>query len=128
MNTKLSTEQIDEYRRSGVLVYPDLLNDSEVSDLLVAISEALERMGTRKVAGSSVLNEVEEEDDTKDSYYEGVFLQKLNLWKISELVKQTFLGPQLGEMVTTLEGVDGMRVWHDQTLALASHPSRNPLP
>lgn len=27
-----------------------------------------------------------------------------------------FLGPELGEMVTSLAGVEGMRVWHDQTL------------
>jgi phytanoyl-CoA hydroxylase len=116
MNTKLTTDQIDEYRTNGALIYPSLLEESEIGDLLTAISEALVKMGANKVAGSSVLNEPSEKEQKKDDFYDGVFLQKLNLWKISELVKKVFLGAGLGEMVTTLEGVEGMRVWHDQTL------------
>jgi ectoine hydroxylase-related dioxygenase (phytanoyl-CoA dioxygenase family) len=38
------------------------------------------------------------------------------MWKVSEPIKSIFLGPALGEMVSRLAGVDGMRVWHDQTL------------
>lgn len=113
MKTKLSNEQIDEYRTNGVLVYEDLLDETEVTGLIDAITEALETMGSKKVAGESDLNAAE---GKKDEYYDAVFLQKLNLWKVSEEVKRVFLGPEIGEMVATLEGVDGMRVWHDQTL------------
>ena len=116
MRASLTDEQIREYRDKGALIYENLVSDSEVDELLEAISDALNAMGTKKVAGASVLNEPSETDSKKDVYYENVFLQKLNLWKVSETVKRIFLGPELGEMVTTLEGVDGMRVWHDQTL------------
>ena len=112
MKTLVTDEQIKEYRENGYLIYRDFLSNSEVEDLLTAISEALEKMGSKKVAGESDLNS----ETSDDGFYEGVFLQRLNLWKISELVKRIFLGPRLGKMVSDLEGVDGMRVWHDQTL------------
>ncbi len=112
MNTELKQQQIDEYRKNGCLIYRNLLSGSEVDELLAAIAEALDAMGNKKVAGSSSLNEQE----SSDEYYDRVFLQKLNLWKVSEKIRNIFLGPEIGEMVCKLEGVDGMRVWHDQTL------------
>ena len=45
-----------------------------------------------------------------------VFLQRVNLWKINDTVKRYFLNPELGKMLCKLAGVDGIRVWHDQTL------------
>ncbi len=112
MNTRLEQSQIDEYRKNGCLVYRSFLSEKEVKELLRAIADALEAMGNKKVAGSSTLNEQKESDE----YYDQVFLQKLNLWKVSEHIRNLFLGTGLGEMVCRLEDVDGMRVWHDQTL------------
>ena len=31
-----------------------------------------------------------------DSYYDKVFLQRLNLWKINDTIKRFFLNPALG--------------------------------
>ena len=121
MNTRLTQEQIVRYQNDGCLVYRNFLSSDEVDELLDSISSALNEMGTKKVAGESVLNAPEEK---KDDFYENVFIQKLNLWKVSDVVKRVFLGPEIGEMVCRLEGIDGVRVWHDQTLQ--KRPWANP--
>ncbi|MFQ5631481.1 MAG: phytanoyl-CoA dioxygenase family protein, partial [bacterium] len=58
------------------------------------------------------------------SYYDRVFLQRLNLWKINDTIKKYFLNPDLGEMLCKLAGIDGIRIWHDQTLQ--KQPWANP--
>ncbi len=121
MNTQLTDDQIQQYRQDGCLVYKNLLDESEVEKLLESIGTALEEMGTKMVAGDSVLNEG---GPRKDDFYGDVFIQKVNLWKISDAVKRIFLGPEIGEMVCKLEGIDGVRVWHDQTLQ--KRPWANP--
>ncbi|MBT3273367.1 MAG: phytanoyl-CoA dioxygenase family protein [Spirochaetales bacterium] len=122
MNTHLTEKQIKSYRKDGCLVYKNLLDETEIEVLLSGISTALEEMGSNKVAGSSVLNNPKE--NKPDAFYDSVFLQKLNLWKISDAVKKIFLGPEIGEMICKLEGIDGVRVWHDQTLQ--KRPWSNP--
>ena len=114
MNTTLTPDQIESYRTDGCLVFPNLLSGAEIDELLRSISDALTAMGSAIVAGESNMNEAVRDD--ADSYYDGVFLQKVNLWKVSEGVKKVFLGPEMGKMVATLEGVEAMRIWHDQTL------------
>ena len=90
MNTQLSDQQKRDYKTNGCLVFRDFLSSAEVDALLEAVSEALVTMGSKRVVGESVLNESTSE---KNDYYNGVFLQKLNLWKITETVKRIFLGP-----------------------------------
>jgi ectoine hydroxylase-related dioxygenase (phytanoyl-CoA dioxygenase family) len=70
-------------------------------------------MGGSKVAGNK---EFDAEDKKPDTYYDNVFLQRVNLWKINDTIRSIFLGPEVGEMVAKLAGVDGIRIWHDQTL------------
>ena len=113
MNTALTQDQIESYRADGCLVYRNLLSEGEVDDLLRSINDALIAMGSATVAGDSNMNESTQE---ADSYYQGVFLQKVNLWKVSEGVRSIFLSAEMGEMVASLADVDGMRIWHDQTL------------
>jgi len=115
MRTELTNEEIDQYQRDGVLVYRNLLSDAEVNALLAEISAAVAAMGSARVAE----NQDYGKDDKKSSeteYYEAVFMQKVNLWKTNDAIKKMFLGAELGAMVSRLAGVDGMRVWHDQTL------------
>ena len=59
-----------------------------------------------------------------DDYYDRVFKQRLNLWRINDTVKRYMLNPALGKMLCRLAGVGGMRVWHDQ--ALIKPPFGNP--
>jgi phytanoyl-CoA hydroxylase len=120
MKTKLSQKQVDQYQRDGFLVYRDFMSDTEIGALIGAIEKAVAAMGEQTVSGMAPTGPKPSADD----YYSRVFLQKINLWKISEHVKSIFLGPALGEMVSRLAGVDGMRIWHDQTLQKA--PWANP--
>ncbi len=111
MQTTLTPEQIDRYRRDGVLFYPGLLAPAEVQALKEGVMEAIASMGRQKVAGSGA-DTLEE----GESYYDKVFTQRLNLWRISDPVRQVMLDPALGRMLCELEGQAGFRVWHDQAL------------
>ena len=118
MNTRTTPQQIEAYQRDGFLAVMDFLNPAELAELREAVAEAVAQMGNRKL---SVGN-----DDMKDAddYYDKVFKQRLNLWRINATVKRYMLNPALGEMLCNLAGVDGMRVWHDQ--ALIKPPFGNP--
>lgn len=116
MKTELTAEQIESYRRDGFVAHRGFLDKNEVAELKAAVLEAVESMGNKKVAGGADM-------EAGDSYYDKVFTQRLNLWRISETAKRYMLNPKLGAMLKQLEGVD-FRVWHDQ--ALIKEPFGNP--
>ena len=120
MNTSLTQAQIDQYQRDGALIYRNFMSEKEVDALLEEISGTVAAMGGDRVAGNAEFGKSDRASNDAKSldadYYEGTFLQRVNLWKLNDAVKRIFLGPELGEMVTRLAGISGMRVWHDQTL------------
>ena len=118
MNTNVTEEQIASYREDGFLHCPGFLSGEEVEELRSAVLEAVASMGKRKVAGGG------REMAEGDSFYDKVFTQRLNLWRINPTVKRFMLSPELGRLLCALEGVDGFRVWHDQTLI--KEPYGNP--
>jgi phytanoyl-CoA hydroxylase len=122
MNTSLTKGQVEQYQQEGVLIYRGLLAAPEVEQMLADIAEAISRMGDNVVAGNRDFGTVPTADSS--DYYAKVFLQRVNMWKVSDAIKRVFLGPQLGEMLSRLAGVDGLRVWHDQTLQ--KRPWANP--
>ncbi len=110
MKTDLTQTQIDQYRDQGFLQVEDFLTPVELEELKAGVYAAIAKLGDLKVAGGKLAWQ----DDA--GYYGKVFTQKLNLWKIDETVRRYMLDPDLGRMLCELEGVDGMRVWHDQAL------------
>jgi len=50
------------------------------------------------------------------STYDRAFLQVMNLWEHSELVKRFVLGQRLGRIAAELLEVAGVRLYHDQSL------------
>lgn len=108
MRSTVTPAQISTYQRDGFIVIEDALSPAEVAELAAGVARGVAVMGDHKLAGS----------DWKDgdSFYDRVFVQKLNLWKIEPTVKRFMLGAEIGRMATELAGVEGMRVWHDQTL------------
>ena len=120
MNTELTDEQIASYQRDGFLVQRGFLSPAERDELLAGVSEAVERLGRYKLAGG----ELQERWKEGDTFYDRVFVQRLNLWKINDTVKKYMLAPELGRMLCRLEGIDGIRIWHDQTLQ--KQPWANP--
>jgi hypothetical protein len=117
MKTVLTAEQVARYRAEGYLHYPGFLEAGEVAELKQGVLEAVATMGRKKVAGAG------KNWEEGDSYYDKVFTQRLNLWKISTVVKRYMLAPELGGMLAALEG-RRFRVWHDQ--ALIKEPYGNP--
>ena len=115
MNTTLTQQQIDQYQRDGALINRGLLSEAEVDSLLGNISKAVREMGHSRVARNADLGK-DPEKSAESDYYDDVFVQKLNLWRINDGIKRLFLGPEFGQMLCELSGADGMRVWHDQTL------------
>lgn len=111
MNTSVTPEQIDHYQRDGFVVVDDFLSSGELSDLIAAVTDAVEAIGSKRLA-------VEGNDDYEDvdSYYSKVFLQRINLWKINKTIADCFRKPELGRMLCRLARVDGFRIWHDHTL------------
>ncbi len=119
MNTQVTAQQIAFYQDNGFLILENFLTPAEVEEIIAAVSEAVSQMGKQKVAGDGNKELVEGE-----SFYDKVFVQRLNLWKINPTIKKYFLDPALGEMLCKLTGAAGMRVWHDQTLQ--KQPWANP--
>jgi ectoine hydroxylase-related dioxygenase (phytanoyl-CoA dioxygenase family) len=118
MKTDVSQEQTDYYRRNGFIVLDEFLTADELEELRAAVSMGVDQMGRTKVAGAG-LDTVEEQ-----GYRDTKFLQRINLWKINDTIRGYFLSPALGEMLCRLEGIDGVRIWHDQTLQ--KQPWANP--
>lgn len=119
MNTELTEEQIAAYRRDGFLVVREFLSPAERAELLAGIEQAVRQLGSYKLGGDR-----QEKWLDGDSFYDRVFLQRINLWKINAAVKKYLLSPELGRMLCRLEGIDGIRIWHDQTLQ--KQPWANP--
>jgi len=111
MKTILTDQQINRYQEDGCLVVRNFLDDSERKNLLEAINTAVDTMGKQKIAGPNARDFLE-----KEGFYDKVFLQRLNLWKISPFIHDMFTGQALGKMLRKLANVEALRIWHDQTL------------
>jgi phytanoyl-CoA hydroxylase len=111
MKTTLTKEQIQKYREDGFLSHPGFLSADEVAEMKAAVLETLKGMGKRKLV---VEGEASWED--ADDFYSKVFTQRLNLWRLNDTMKKFMLHPDLGKMICDLEGIEGVRVWHDQAL------------
>lgn len=119
MKTDLTQEQITSYRDNGFLIVEDFLSPAELETWRQAVEEAVRDRGTAKLAGRT-----DERWQAGESYYDFVFVQRINLWQDHPQMRQLMLDPVLGKMVATLAGVEGIRIWHDQ--ALIKQPWANP--
>ena len=119
MNTSLSSDQIVSYREKGFIHIPEFLNSGEVEDLKEAVLEAVKTMGKRKVAGEGA-----DLQDGERSYYDRVFTQRVNLWRISDTIKFFMLHPDLGRMAATLADVDGSECGMTRRSSSSLSPTR----
>lgn len=118
MKTEVTGEQVDQYKRDGFLVVRDFLSPAEIDDLKSGVLEAIATMGRHRITGEGA-HLVD-----GDAYFDRIYTQRLNLWRISDKVGSYVRSPALGEMICRLEGIEGVRVWHDQ--ALIKEPFGNP--
>jgi phytanoyl-CoA hydroxylase len=111
VKTTLTESQVQQYQNDGFIHIPGFLSPEEVATLKGAVVETARAMGKKKVAGEGM-----DWEDKGEDFYSQVFTQRLNLWKINDTVKRFMLNPELGKMACRLEGIEGVRIWHDQTL------------
>jgi ectoine hydroxylase-related dioxygenase (phytanoyl-CoA dioxygenase family) len=124
MNTSVTPEQVASYRDNGFLVIENFLDPEELAFWRSAVDEAvLERNGV-KIPGTNIRSEDEDGSNTEMDYFANVFDQLLNLWQTNDKVRKLMLDNRLGKLASTLAGVNGVRIWHDQ--ALIKRPWANP--
>src|SRR5262245_43310951 len=105
-NTALvSADLVEQFRRDGFVVVPDLLTPEETERYGLLVSDAVR---TRTAGDERPLAE--------RSRYQQSFLQCMNLWEDFPAVRPLTFHPRLGQAAAELLGVDGVRVWHDQAL------------
>lgn len=100
----LTGEQVRFYRENGFIKLKSVFSP-----------ETLARYGreiTRKVHELNTLHLPMEERTT----YQKAFLQVMNLWRESEVVKEFVFGKRLARLAAELMGTTGVRLYHDQAL------------
>ena len=100
----LGAEQIRSYRENGFLKLKNVFN-----------AETLAHYGreiTRKVHELNTLHLPMEQRTT----YQKAFLQVMNLWTKSEVVREFVFGKRLARLAAELMGTPGVRLYHDQAL------------
>jgi hypothetical protein len=102
------------FRRHGHCVVRGLASPDEVA----AIRPLIEEAAARRTAGVAPL----EERDT----YGKAFLQATNLWRLDDGIRSFVFDPRFARVATTLMGVEGVRLYHDQ--ALIKEPGAAPRP
>ncbi len=116
MRYKVSKEEVTAYRENGFVVIDDFLTESELNVWRNAVDEAVEARGEARLPG--------QQGKTFTGSDSSVFKQRIQLWMDNEKVKTLMLDERIGKMAADLEGVDGVRIWHDQ--ALIKMPWGNP--
>lgn len=118
MHTHLTKEQIESYRVHGFLALERLLEPDELREWREAVEETVAARTTRLPTGDVEAQGLDEATD--------VFTQRLNLWRTSTRIRDLVLAPRLGSMIAELEGLEAVRLYHDQ--ALFKEPCSAPTP
>ena len=93
MNTELTADQVKLYREQGCIVVPGFLAADELSVLTNAVTEGVRQFGDKRKLAVHENGELGFSGDRVegDSYYDRVFLQRINLWRLNETVKKFML-------------------------------------
>jgi len=121
MNTRLTPGLIESYRRNGFLAIPDFLDASELAHWRQVTQEAVDQ---RLASKYGMNNQSADGPGNGNTYYQRVFTQCLRLADTHAGMRELIYHRQIAELVGTLAGVSGIRVWHDQ--ALFKPPHGNP--
>ncbi|EGD82307.1 hypothetical protein PTSG_02975 [Salpingoeca rosetta] len=104
---ELTDEDINAYDRKGFIRVPQILSASQLEKWRTAVDEAVAER-----ANSPVTHGAEEERA------DNVFLQRVNLWETHESLATILSNAKevLGRMACQLEGISGVRVYHDRAM------------
>jgi ectoine hydroxylase-related dioxygenase (phytanoyl-CoA dioxygenase family) len=101
---RLTAEQVQFFRDNGYVKLKNVLP----ADALAYYGDEI----TRKVKELNTLDLPMEQRTT----YQKAFLQVMNIWLKSEVVKEFVFGKRLARIATELMGTRGVRLYHDQAL------------
>lgn len=113
MTTKTELDQaypldegtIQRFRNDGFIRLPNVLPAAVLAELMPEI--------TRLVDEGNRLKDTPLEERT---LYDQAFIQVMNLWTRSEIVKAFAFSRRLARIAAELMGTQGVRMWHDQAL------------
>jgi ectoine hydroxylase-related dioxygenase (phytanoyl-CoA dioxygenase family) len=101
---ELGVDVVTDYRRNGHAVVRELASAQEIAQYAPAIKEA-----TRELSGD--LRPLSERDT-----YGKAFIQSMNLWTVNPVVREFVFAKRFAKVAADLMGVDGVRLYHDQSL------------
>lgn len=100
----LSAEAIAQYRADGFIRLTQVLD-----------GETLAHYG-REITRLTLALNTQDKPLEERSTYDRAFLQVMNLWRESETVRRFVFGQRLAGIAAALMGVEGVRLYHDQSL------------
>ena len=100
----LSPEKIRHYRENGFVTLKNVFS----AETLAAYAPEI----TRKVHELNTLHLPMEQRTT----YQKAFLQVMNIWTQSDVVKEFVFSRRLARLAAELMGTTGVRLYHDQAL------------
>jgi ectoine hydroxylase-related dioxygenase (phytanoyl-CoA dioxygenase family) len=100
----LSSRQIEHFRRDGYIKLKHVLSP-----------EVLDYYG-REITRQVVLLNEQTKPMSERTTYEKAFLQIMNIWTKSDVVKEFAFSRRLARIAAELLGVKGVRMYHDQAL------------
>jgi ectoine hydroxylase-related dioxygenase (phytanoyl-CoA dioxygenase family) len=106
----VTSEQLEQYKRDGFILIPDVLTPEEVA-----------RFGTAVTEGVKWRTKDHDIPMEERSNYQKSFLQCMNLWEDREDVTPLTFHPKICQIAAELMEVDACRVWHDQALFKEAH-------
>jgi ectoine hydroxylase-related dioxygenase (phytanoyl-CoA dioxygenase family) len=116
MRHLLTPQEISSYRQNGFLIVDDFLSAEETEHWKTTIDKAVaDREGT-KFPHSEVKSGEDDGINANADFFGKVFTQIINLWMTDENVKELMFDKRIGKMAADLAEVDGIRIWHDQSL------------
>ncbi len=101
---KISPAQIAQFEQDGYIKLKDVLS-----------AEALSHYGKEITRMVLLLNREDKPLDQRTTYGKA-FLQIMNLWQKSDLVREFVFGQRLARIATDLLRTRGVRMYHDQAL------------
>lgn len=100
----VSESQIDFFRNNGFIKLKQVFSKEEIDYLNTVITDQVNQLNQQVLSL-----------DKRDTYGKA-FLQIMNIWKNSDIVKELVFGKKLAKIATELLEVDGVRIYHDQAL------------
>jgi ectoine hydroxylase-related dioxygenase (phytanoyl-CoA dioxygenase family) len=100
----LSERQVADFRRDGFIKLKDVFNADELRHYGEEITRLTIALNTQTLPLE------------QRSTYDRAFLQVMNLWEESERVREFVFGRRLAGLAAALLQVDGVRLYHDQSL------------